>query len=380
MADDTSLGGLLAGWIAFMADGVRGLAPAAGAPGWLIDALASAPDWAIVIPAPLVLFVGLLWGLSVVGRGRRAAAGFAADVQAGAATLSGGRVAMPPAPATDRHVEAIDRDRQEQDREAEARVKATVASEVAAAKREILDALREREADHPSAAPASPEAQAQFAESVAEDPDLADAKARIVARDFDGATAAVREVAEREAARRKQSSVREAQLWRDLGLLEAGRSVANAIDAYEKARALEGDDVWTLIYLSRLYRAKGDLPRAGEAAGAALDAATNQRDRSVANNELGDVAVARNDSEGALNAYREGLEIARALHAADRSNAVLQRDLIVSHVKLGEVSGDPKWTEAALEIALGMQAKGILAPVDAWMVPELQKLVAAARG
>ena len=58
---------------------------------------------------------------------------------------------------------------------------------------------------------------------------------------------------------------------------------------------------------------------------------------------------------------------------ADPGNAGWQRDLIVSYVKLSEVTGDQAYAAKELEVALAMQQRGILAPRDAWMIEELKQ-------
>jgi hypothetical protein len=45
----------------------------------------------------------------------------------------------------------------------------------------------------------------------------------------------------------------------------------------------------------------------------------------------------------------------------------------VSLVKLSEVTGDKAYAAQALEIALAMKQRGILAPRDAWMIEELRR-------
>jgi tetratricopeptide (TPR) repeat protein len=158
----------------------------------------------------------------------------------------------------------------------------------------------------------------------------------------------VRAAAEAGERERRESAARDAQLWRDLGLLESARSVQAAIDAYEKARALDPADFSTLIFLSRLHRSANHLGRALERAEAArpIAAATSdpQRNASVASDEIGDVLIARNDLEGALTNYREGLEIRRRLASADPTNGERLRDVYVSLWKLAE-SGGGGWAD-----------------------------------
>ncbi|MFC5771061.1 tetratricopeptide repeat protein [Thauera sinica] len=62
-----------------------------------------------------------------------------------------------------------------------------------------------------------------------------------------------------------------------------------------------------------------------------------QRDQLVSHNKIGDVLVAQGDGEGALVAYREGLEIARTLTGRDPGNTQWQRDLSLSHDRVGDV-------------------------------------------
>ena len=62
-----------------------------------------------------------------------------------------------------------------------------------------------------------------------------------------------------------------------------------------------------------------------------------QRDLSVSHNKIGDVLVAAGEREGALNSYRAGLAIAETLARRDPGNTEWQRDLSVSHNNIGDV-------------------------------------------
>ena len=75
----------------------------------------------------------------------------------------------------------------------------------------------------------------------------------------------------------------------------------------------------------------------------------------------------------ALQSFEDGLAIAKRLAKADPDNAGWQRDLIISNVKLADVTGDNAYNVAAPNIALAMSEKGILVPADAWMVDELRR-------
>ncbi|WP_288928467.1 toll/interleukin-1 receptor domain-containing protein, partial [uncultured Maritimibacter sp.] len=73
------------------------------------------------------------------------------------------------------------------------------------------------------------------------------------------------------------------------------------------------------------------------AAGAPDDAAL-QRSRAVALNELGDVYARQDNLRAALDAYRESLDIARALTARDPDNTQWQRDVSISLDRIGDVT------------------------------------------
>jgi tetratricopeptide (TPR) repeat protein len=109
-----------------------------------------------------------------------------------------------------------------------------------------------------------------------------------------------------------------------------------------------------------------------------------QRDLSVSLNKIGDVRVAQGDRAGALEAFEQGRAIADKLAARDPANAEWQRDLIVSNVKLagvaesqaGKTSEAAKHYRAALDIAVALRDSGRLAPVDGWMVGDLEARLA----
>ena len=90
---------------------------------------------------------------------------------------------------------------------------------------------------------------------------------------------------------------------------------------------------------ARLFQA---LHRQVRARAAADPANTQwQRDLSVSHNKLGDIAVAAGDLTTARTSYQAGLDIAQRLAAADPANTQWQRDLSVSHNKLGDIAVPP---------------------------------------
>ncbi len=311
--------------------------------------LAALPDVALAIPAPAILLVA---GFYALGRGRRTGEAFLDDVQRGAATVSGGRIAMPAAAATDRHLDRVAHDIAA-GQQAGVQQLAQQISEI----QEILRKLQERDAQTNNTVIASPESDRRFAESLARDPALAPARDRILEGDFDGATEAVRDVAQKtetsdgDAA----SAARSAQVWRDLGRLEASRNVKAAVSAYEKARAIDPDHFWTLYDLSRLYEHAGDLAKASEAAQLASKAAGGGRERSAAFLRLGDISRAQGSRADAAQSYEHAIEAARSLSAANPGALEYLRDLAAAHQRLGvtlEAEGRLGAARAAYQEAL----------------------------
>jgi hypothetical protein len=102
----------------------------------------------------------------------------------------------------------------------------------------------------------------------------------------------------------------------------------------------------------------GALDEAVTAFNAALTAARrtgNERDESVALNELGDVLVAQGNLAEALKSFRDRLAIRDRLAKAAPGNAGWQFDLVVSNWKLA-ANGDDAAPEAEKELArLGQQ-------------------------
>ena len=94
--------------------------------------------------------------------------------------------------------------------------------------------------------------------------------------------------------------------------------------------------------------AQGDLPAALTSYRASLAIAERlakadpgnagwQRDLSVSHDRIGDVQVAQGDLSAALTSYRASLAIRERLTKADPGNAEWQRDLSVSHDRIGDV-------------------------------------------
>ncbi len=146
--------------------------------------------------------------------------------------------------------------------------------------------------------------------------------------------------------------------WRRLGDLAYGISVAVALNAYQRAAERDPGDHWTHILLARLHRAAGNLPAARRAAEQALATAKNERDRSVAFNELGDAAKARGNHASARKSFVSSLKYAQS--ALDRSpnNTSRMHDLSVVHTRFGDLEmADGKLAEARRAYAKGLDIR-----------------------
>ena len=98
-----------------------------------------------------------------------------------------------------------------------------------------------------------------------------------------------------------------------------------------------------------------------------------QRDWSVSLNNIGRVAMARNQLDAAHDAYTRSLDIARRLAEADPGNAQAQRDVSVSLWRLaeladrehgeGSVEARTAWQEVVTQFD-GMRARGWIVPAD----------------
>lgn len=152
--------------------------------------------------------------------------------------------------------------------------------------------------------------------------------------------------------------------WRRLGDLAAGVDTGRARAAYEQAFRLQPGDFFTCVMLARACAAAGDLQAARAAALAAEQAAGTERERSVADNEVGDVLVLAGDLAGAKARFEADLAIAERLAAADPASAQAARDLCASLWKLTGLPGSGvSWAQVAERLE-AMHARGVLAPAD----------------
>jgi uncharacterized caspase-like protein len=101
------------------------------------------------------------------------------------------------------------------------------------------------------------------------------------------------------------------------------------------------------------------------------------RDLGVLMGRLGDMQAMNFDLDGARLTHQEVLAIYYRLAAIDPTSSSAQRDLIIGHFKLSLVADDPRpQLVAALAIAKALEARGALAPSDAFMLDFLKERIA----
>ncbi|WP_417841599.1 tetratricopeptide repeat protein [Terasakiella sp.] len=102
-----------------------------------------------------------------------------------------------------------------------------------------------------------------------------------------------------------------------------------------------------------------------------------QRDLSISYNKIANVLRDKGKADDALTYFQEDLKIAQKLAKHDPENAEWQRDLLVSYAKLAGTPGSGVSWQQAVDQVLTMEKRGILNPVDHWMIEQCQKKLAA---
>jgi tetratricopeptide (TPR) repeat protein len=185
---------------------------------------------------------------------------------------------------------------------------------------------------------------------IASTPEGAAALAQFNAGDEVGALAVLDKLsAARDAARKVRADIESAAEKRRIAKLandarnRGKQTLAQVITRYEEITRLDPGVHWDWVMLARLYQDARHLSQALTAAKHAASTATDDRDRSVALNELGDTIALMGDRNGALVAYSESLKIDRRLASSDPGSALAQYDVSATLARLGEVlvsSGD----------------------------------------
>ena len=211
-------------------------------------------------------------------------------------------------------------------------------------------------------------------------------------------------------------AVEKARAARDLAAVEYPLSVKRAVALYREAAELDPGDFWGWINYGQALTALGPLGPAEAAFRSAFEVAERQddnrhravalsgiadierhskhlgvalkgyraahgfleqraralphdldrqRDLSVSHNKIGDVLVAEGKLEEARKAYEAGLGIAKRLAKADPKNSEWQRDLSVSHNRIGDVLvAEGKLAEARKAHEAGLGIRERLAEAD----------------
>ncbi len=154
------------------------------------------------------------------------------------------------------------------------------------------------------------------------DPSKAKAQEALRKGDLPAASEALEAAFNREAAEAgrigdeaRQLKLKAARTARELAALAATRSVADALRWYQEATELEPEDFLAQIELARFHQIGGYLP-------AAMRAATEDRERSIAMDEIGDIYVTQGDRQlSGVNGHQEptGRERCQQYRTAARS-------------------------------------------------------------
>ncbi len=152
------------------------------------------------------------------------------------------------------------------------------------------------------------------------------------------ATAAARLIRAKADRNIKQAIKQAAKLYLQEAQLLATKDVRLAIRAATDSANADPTNFVTWIELSRLHQAAGSLPQARRTAEAALQHSTSDRERAVAEHELGDIAVVEGKLDAAKRHFQSFLSASRAGAEASPDDVTMQRDLSVGHNKLGDVA------------------------------------------
>jgi tetratricopeptide (TPR) repeat protein len=145
----------------------------------------------------------------------------------------------------------------------------------------------------------------------------------------------------------------EAAYWRQLGALCLLDSTRDAIRAYARAADLAPDDPQAQMLAGVLYLRDGRVDAAESAFRRQLELAGTSDDgaaaRCRAGTMLGDALAAKGDHEAALAAYDAARSEAEALVASNPTDAGRQRELSLTHDRIGDLHLAGERIEPALE-------------------------------
>jgi tetratricopeptide (TPR) repeat protein/pimeloyl-ACP methyl ester carboxylesterase len=135
---------------------------------------------------------------------------------------------------------------------------------------------------------------------------------------------------------RKEAAV----AYRNLGAIAGLADPKRALEAYEKALALDPDDIQSLFWTGWIQISYGDLDKAQTRLERVLKLPKTGDEpfyKYWALTGLGDVLVAQGNLPEALKSYQDGLTISDRLAKSDPGNAQWQYDLGISNERVGNV-------------------------------------------
>jgi tetratricopeptide (TPR) repeat protein len=118
--------------------------------------------------------------------------------------------------------------------------------------------------------------------------------------------------------------------YRNLGAIAGLADPKRALEAYEKAVALDPDDLESLVWIGKIQIDHGELNEAQTRLERVLTLAKTD-------DQVGDVQVAQGDLAGALKSYRDGLAIMDRLANSDPGNTGCQYEVGARSARIGDV-------------------------------------------
>jgi tetratricopeptide (TPR) repeat protein len=328
--------------ISAIADWVRATLSSLEWLAWAGPMLEGAPDWALVIPAPIIFLVIVAWS---VGRAKKSTEEAIDTLREGASVLTGGAIRAKSKSASEDQVKLLEAKMLALSDAQRAQVMALEAK---------LDAMNQVLAASGAASAILVEERQRrnlaLVDVVSEDSAGARAFAESVlegaAPDFN----ALKEEARRDAEKA-------ASKWRLIAALALGVSDGDALAAYEEVNRIEPGDFWTLVELSHLYtRYKGALVAASAVAAEAKEVAKTDWERASAHELASELLRLRGDFAGALREAEAGLVLRDKIYLGGNvsglSNIAVSRSNL-AHIQglLGDLDNAKANYERALEIA-----------------------------
>ena len=320
---------------------MRGLVSGQDWLSWLQPHVVGAPDWVLVIPAPIFAIVVAAWTL---GRAKRSSEEVIDTLRTGASMLTGGVIPDKPKAANVDHVRALEEKLQQLTASQAAQAEALIAQ---------LEAMNQRLAAAGVTVAIGAEERTRRNEAIAE----------TVAEETPGAKAFEQNLLESDElnldalkVEAREAETEAAAKWRRIAALARGVNDGEALEAYEQAFKLQPEDFWTCIELARLrQRYRGDLAGAAAAAEAAKNVAQGDLEKGLAYEvvanialESGSLSLARTAVESALEAREKLAQSGDAIALGNFSVSLGQFGIIA--MQEGDLAGARDLFAEALKI------------------------------